>query len=671
MDDTPENRQKIVLATTGNSHLHNSGHGIEVDAETPNSELLLDNDNEKTTLRAFNHKIIQSYSEEDNNITIMTEAGNSIKLDDTSQSVTMRTTNGTMIEMSDPDDRITFQNAGEEGGKKINTLLLDGKNKNITLDSMSNKVVVDGDGRKITLGSEDSELAVDGGQNKITTGSNGNELVIDGDSGVISLTAGMDIILKAGGKIVFETVGGVFVKGQTINYDDGGAYSSNGSDSETDDMAVITEADDTDDDTESEDNDEMDSGSDLPEPETGTKKRLLVMEVTGKNNAKTGETITYKVSRYTINDVDPNAKEKTRWAIGVDGGISECRKKYGEEVKITMEERWAGKEISVMACIEGFNWDVCQKTMVGNVATSVTDILLKDPKGVEKAYPGQEVKYEITTYKKNGGAVTINEKDKIRWAIRENGVQRKLDNKSGDNISIKIEEKWVGKKIVVTPYLKEPTEMEGQETSVMYIDVKVVAKFIVEEMLKNINSDTCKEIQKYNRFWGSKHQRNVIKNKRNAYNLWIEKVRALGEWDHKPYILKNFGIWACNKKRVNACKFYLDIWSNVHYGFVGKHAGFYETTLLNGAGAAQIDDNDKSLISSDTWADFLKNKKKDLWNTNILGGFDDPKDQEAIKVGFVLYDTYKEKLTADLLIEKLLEKYYDNKPISIKKCEEH
>lgn len=34
-----------------------------------------------------------------------------------------------------------------------------------------------------------------------------------------------------------------------------------------------------------------------------------------------------------------------------------------------------------------------------------------------------------------------------------------------------------------------------------------------------------------------------------------------------------------------------DIWSNIHYGFVGRFVGFTEFELINGAGYAQICDN--------------------------------------------------------------------------------
>ncbi|RDU58964.1 hypothetical protein CQA53_11710, partial [Helicobacter didelphidarum] len=63
-----------------------------------------------------------------------------------------------------------------------------------------------------------------------------------------------------------------------------------------------------------------------------------------------------------------------------------------------------------------------------------------------------------------------------------------------------------------------------------------------------------------------------------------------------------------------------DIWSNIHYGYIGKAVGFSEIELLSGAGVAQ--DGCPSITSF----------------------CDDPKDSEAIKLGFEIYDNYKENI---------------------------
>jgi hypothetical protein len=204
-----------------------------------------------------------------------------------------------------------------------------------------------------------------------------------------------------------------------------------------------------------------------------------------------------------------------------------------------------------------------------------------------------------------------------------------------------------------------------------YTDVKIVANYIVKEMSTNMNSDECLKIKKYNYdfCWGSPFD--IIKNKKAAYQLWKNMVGKGCVWDHKSYILKTFKKWSCNKENKDSLKFYFDIWSNIHYGFVGKHAGFSEVELLNGAGYAQIGDNNKSLKSWDTWKEYFKNRTMDIGDADFMGGFDDPKDQQAIKIGFGLYDAHKDDLTADKVTTKLIEIYNNEKPINIEKCEQH
>ncbi|WP_241150813.1 polymorphic toxin type 44 domain-containing protein, partial [Pseudomonas viridiflava] len=56
-------------------------------------------------------------------------------------------------------------------------------------------------------------------------------------------------------------------------------------------------------------------------------------------------------------------------------------------------------------------------------------------------------------------------------------------------------------------------------------------------------------------------------------------------WDHKPIIRRTIGgIWHKQGKY----DYFYDIWSNVHYGYVGMAGGLSESVLLDGAGAEQI-----------------------------------------------------------------------------------
>lgn len=228
---------------------------------------------------------------------------------------------------------------------------------------------------------------------------------------------------------------------------------------------------------------------------------------------------------------------------------------------------------------------------------------------------------------------------------------------------------WSGQKAVfndVKPPIKE-------EKVCQYDDVILVADYIEDEMLKNRFSEIVKKTAKYNDdFVNGKPEDLVkrVKNKYEAYKLWAGLVGKGCDWDYKSKIQNDYEDWSCNKKGKTSLKFYFDIWANVHYGYVGKCAGFTEFELLNGDGVAQLKDNNKSLDSWDTWEDYLKNIIGDLDEGDILGGFEDPADQQAIKVGFALYDSFS-NMTVDRLITKLIMKYYSGKPIHIVKCEQH
>jgi len=62
-----------------------------------------------------------------------------------------------------------------------------------------------------------------------------------------------------------------------------------------------------------------------------------------------------------------------------------------------------------------------------------------------------------------------------------------------------------------------------------------------------------------------------------------------GMWDHKPHIYR---VWGTDNRLGNhPLAYYYDIWSNMHYGFIGIKAGFSQEHLLEGANKAQIFDN--------------------------------------------------------------------------------
>ncbi|MDI1476393.1 polymorphic toxin type 44 domain-containing protein [Polyangium sp. y55x31] len=62
-----------------------------------------------------------------------------------------------------------------------------------------------------------------------------------------------------------------------------------------------------------------------------------------------------------------------------------------------------------------------------------------------------------------------------------------------------------------------------------------------------------------------------------------------GEWDHKPIIEPT---WGAKNRLGNSEQYYFyDLWSNIHYGYVGRAAGFSANVLHEGANWQQMADS--------------------------------------------------------------------------------
>jgi len=99
-----------------------------------------------------------------------------------------------------------------------------------------------------------------------------------------------------------------------------------------------------------------------------------------------------------------------------------------------------------------------------------------------------------------------------------------------------------------------------------------------------------------------------------------------GAWDYKPEIreLSPVRDW----QQVDDSIYRFDVWTNIHFGYVGSAAGFSEEELLHGAGVAQA-------IARNS------NPDRQPWNPKT---WDDPFDQAAIRLGVKLWHDYGLKL---------------------------
>ena len=147
-----------------------------------------------------------------------------------------------------------------------------------------------------------------------------------------------------------------------------------------------------------------------------------------------------------------------------------------------------------------------------------------------------------------------------------------------------------------------------------------------------------------------------------ALLLWTNQVYQDGPWDHKPMIAKKFHPRHPREQQYHAYSspsyksyvYYYDVWSNMHYGYVGTAAGLSEAELLDGAGLEQI-------VSTS-----LDREIPDYTpNVSWPRAFDGKGDREAIEIGIKLYKSYPMGVTTQHLVDEILNAKHVRKNIYI------
>ncbi|HIF9106908.1 TPA: polymorphic toxin type 44 domain-containing protein [Photobacterium damselae] len=219
----------------------------------------------------------------------------------------------------------------------------------------------------------------------------------------------------------------------------------------------------------------------------------------------------------------------------------------------------------------------------------------------------------------------------------------------------------------------ESNNTKSESTNCTHNDgALLVAEYIISEIKKNIESSVVKRIQYLLDHDGSREKewRNLSSFEKastpypepdiiSALAVWTERVYRGRPWDHKPLIMNNPLLKSqavhrkvrtlsevrkqrlfTNEEVVNSesywhkykqYDYYLDVWSNIHYGYVGLESGFTKDLLLKGADAAQF--LDQLSISGDA-----------------------PDDRTCVEIGFSLFEDYKDnidKLTPYVILEHL------------------
>jgi len=195
-----------------------------------------------------------------------------------------------------------------------------------------------------------------------------------------------------------------------------------------------------------------------------------------------------------------------------------------------------------------------------------------------------------------------------------------------------------------------------------------LASYIADEMNRNINHPSVLEMKELNSYDPVAETREymalpfyrrlgrqpdfhsfALAKQARAFALWTERVGQNRPWDHKPIILAKFGSVRWHKQ--GEYDYYFDIWSNIHYGYVGMVSGLSESVLFDGAGVEQI--------ASDTWRKITDPKKHPgpSRTPGVAGwrAWDDAPDRESIQIGVDLYGQYTNGgITSKIIIDKVL-----------------
>ncbi len=215
---------------------------------------------------------------------------------------------------------------------------------------------------------------------------------------------------------------------------------------------------------------------------------------------------------------------------------------------------------------------------------------------------------------------------------------------------------------------KAPEEQPEEKVCTDPDRMEELASYIATEMNRNINSPSVRQMKDLNSFDPAAETRKyaelpfymrfglepdfyslALGKKAKAFAIWTERVGQNRPWDHKPVLQKLFGEYPWHKQ--GAYEFFYDIWSNIHYGYVGVAGGLSESVLLDGAGVEQI--------GSDTWR-FIKNPERFDGPQRTKGvegmrAWDDVPDRVSIIIGMSLYKEYPNGgLTGKIIMDKVL-----------------
>lgn len=236
----------------------------------------------------------------------------------------------------------------------------------------------------------------------------------------------------------------------------------------------------------------------------------------------------------------------------------------------------------------------------------------------------------------------------------------------------KLKEKALAANALVDPKAagKEPeTKPETKAEPVVCKDpdtMEEVAEYIAQEMNRNIHHPSVlkmKELLSYDVATETRKQMDLpwyaqvgatspqaigAANGAAAMTIWTERVGQNRDWDHKPKIYTRFGSYY---QKQGEYDYFYDIWSNIHYGYVGRAGGLSESVLADGAGIEQIASD--SIRKVFDW-----NKRRGPHATPGVDGmkaYDDVPDRISIGIGIKLFAEHPNGgITSKMVMEKVL-----------------
>uniref|UniRef100_UPI000491A748 polymorphic toxin type 44 domain-containing protein n=1 Tax=Pseudomonas sp. Ant30-3 TaxID=1488328 RepID=UPI000491A748 len=141
-----------------------------------------------------------------------------------------------------------------------------------------------------------------------------------------------------------------------------------------------------------------------------------------------------------------------------------------------------------------------------------------------------------------------------------------------------------------------------------------------------------------------------------AMALFTERVGQDRPWDHKPILAEKYNGVVYHKQ--GDYDYFYDIWSNIHYGYVGRAGGLSESILLDGAGAEQIVSDTLRKVG-----EVLKKPKEERRlpgpNRSVdidgLRAWDDAPDRTSISIGIKLFSQHPNGgVTAKMVMNEVL-----------------